>query len=38
MPANVTLLPVEDDGDVETGSPLFGGEFGEEAAGRISSK
>jgi len=36
MPANVTLLPAEDD-DVETGSPLSGG-FGEEATGRISSK
>lgn len=29
MPANVTLLPVEDDGDVETGSPLSGEGFGE---------
>lgn len=28
MPANVTLLPAEDDGDAETGSPLSGG--GEE--------
>ena len=36
MPANVTLLPAED--DVETGSPLSGGGFREEATGRISSK
>ncbi|EGI66020.1 hypothetical protein G5I_05411 [Acromyrmex echinatior] len=34
MPANVTLLPAED--DVETGSPLSEGGFREEATGRIT--
>jgi hypothetical protein len=34
MPANVTLLPVEDDGDAETGSPLSGVRGGEEGRGK----